>query len=92
MKFTPIINEIYRIAFGQRKFAQANALNEFTKSFQKQVWLLIMISLIVLSLFISIKSCLSAKGNFFSAFKTSFFYLIGIFLMNNSGKKYLIKD
>ena len=43
MKFSRIINEIYRIAFGQRKFAQANALNEFTKSFQKQVWLLLIL-------------------------------------------------
>ena len=55
MKFTPVINEIYNIAFSQRKFIKKDALKELTNSFEIEVWLLIIISLITLSFVLSIK-------------------------------------
>ena len=78
------MNEIYQINFAQRKFVRENALNELTKSFQFEVWLLILISLITLSIIMSIKYWLLTKNHFFSFLISSVFRLIG-HLLNNPG-------
>ena len=78
------MDEIDQIDFAQRKFVRENALNELTKSFQFEVWLLILISLITLSIIMSIKCWLLTKKNFFSCLISSIFRLIG-HLLNNPG-------
>ena len=83
MKFTPIINEIYQVAFGQRKFSRENALNEFNKLFQYEIWIFILISVITLSIILSIKYYLSIKKDLWSSFST--LNLIAFLLSNNSG-------
>ena len=88
VKFTSVIDEIYQAAYGQRKFIRENALNEFTKFFQNQIWLLLFIILIVLSIVLSLKYYLLTKTHFWSSMSTSTFYLIAALLSNNSGKKF----
>lgn len=85
MKFTSVISEVYQISFAQRKFLKNNALTELTKSFQKEVWLLIIISLIILSFTLSLKYYLLTKKNFWYSFTSSLFHLIGYFLLNVPG-------
>ena len=85
MKFTSVIKEIYRVAFGQRIFAKENALNDIAKLFHLNVWLLIIICLILLAFVLSIKSHLSVKNNFWPSFNSSLFYLLGTLLSNNLG-------
>ena len=85
MKFTPIINEIYQVAFIQRKFSGENALNEFNKLFQYEIWIFILISVITLSIILSIKYYLSIKKDLWSSFST--LNLIAFLLSNNSGYK-----
>ena len=83
MEFTTIINKVYQIAFGQRKFSGENAFNEFNKLFQYKIWIFMLISLISLSIILSIKYYLSVKKDLWSSLST--FDLIAILLLNNSG-------
>lgn len=85
MKFTSAINEIYQISFAQRKFLKNNALTELTKSFQKEVWLLIIISLMIFSFTLSLKYYLLAKKDFWYSFISSLFHFFGYFLLNIPG-------
>lgn len=91
MKFTAVINDIYRVAFGQRIFMKENALNDFAKLFHLNIWLLIIICLLVLAFILSIKSHLSFKNNILPSFNSSLFYLVGTLLSNNLGKNNNLK-
>ena len=91
MKFTAVINDIYRVAFGQRIFTKENALNDFVKLFHLNVWLLTIICLLVFAFILSIKSNLSVKNNFLSSYNSSLFYLVGTLLSNNLGKNNNLK-
>ena len=81
-----MINNLYHIAFLQRKFVKENALDDIVKSFQLNVWLLIVVSLIILTLVLSIKSYLLSKDGFLTSFSTSLFHLFSASLSNTSGK------
>lgn len=88
MKSTAIINEIYQVAFAQRKFIRKSALKELTISFGNEVWLMIIISLFILSSILSLKYYLLSKKGFWHTFDSTLFQLISAFLLNNSGENY----
>ena len=85
MKSTSVINEIYQTAFGQRKFINENALKEITKSFQIEVWLLIILSMIILPSILSLKHYIKFKKEYLFTFNSLVFHLISSFLLNNAG-------
>ena len=85
MKSTSVINEIYKAAFGQRKFINENALTEITKSFQIEVWLLIILSMIILPSILSLKHYIKFKKEYLFTFNSLVFHLISSFLLNNAG-------
>ena len=84
-KFSAVISEVHQVVFGQRKFVKENALDEFTKFFQKEVWIMIIISMLTLSFVLSFKYWFTLKRNFCSSFSSTFIDLIGHFLLNNPG-------
>ena len=79
------MNEIYQVDFGQRKFTKENAFDEFTKFYEKEVWIMIIISMLALSFVLSFKYWFTLKRNFCSSFSSTFIDLIGHFLLNNPG-------
>ena len=84
-KFNAVINEIYQVNFGQRKFTKENAFDEFTKFYVKEVWFMIFISLLALAFILSIKYWTTLKRDFCSSLSSSLINLIGHFLLNNPG-------
>ena len=84
-KFSAVISEVYQVVFGQRKFVKENALNEFTKFYEMEVWIMIIISMLTLSFVLSFKYWITLKRDFCSSFSTSMINLIGQLLLNNPG-------
>ena len=85
IKPSAIINGIYQVVFGQRKFVKENALAEFTKFYDKEVWIMILISMLTLSFVLSFKYWITLKKDFFSSFSSTMINLIGHFLLNDPG-------
>ena len=84
-KFSAIINDIYQINFGQRKFTKENAFDEFAKFYEKEVWFMIFVSLLILTFVLSIKYWIRLKRDFCSSLSSFLINLIGHLLLNNPG-------